>query len=207
VALKSAQQQQADPLPLFDGRIRCLTCHQAHKDPQQNDLAERPMLLRGGPYPDTRQFCYRCHSREQYQQVDPHRMTGPSGEIREIDGRPICLFCHRERPEADADPDEVTFQADVAFLCGRCHAAMTGSFLNDHLHAKPKRATRREMRRTEQTRTIALPLARDGRITCSTCHNPHQEGVVMRTAARAGADRQKRLRLPKEELCGACHRP
>lgn len=194
-------------LPLFNGRVRCLTCHQAHRHAAGQDLAEQPQLLRGGPYGDVREFCYRCHSRERYAGIDPHAMIDAEGAVREIEGRPACLFCHREQPDGSTGPDTVTLQADVAFLCRRCHASMSGSFLEQHFHAKPKKVTRREIHRTERLRDVALPLAQDGRITCSTCHNPHQEGVAMREAARAGADRPKRLRMAKEEICGACHAP
>jgi len=42
-----------------------------------------------------------------------------------------------------------------------------------------------------------------GKITCSTCHNPHQEGVFQRGPAAKGADVKGKLRLAN--LCFACH--
>lgn len=195
----------AEGLPLFDGKVRCLTCHRAHTDPAQNDLSSPPHLLRSGPYQDRRQFCFQCHDAEAYLKLDPHRMLDGNGAIRDLDGKQVCLFCHGVRPDTDGDPGSVTFRADVAFLCWRCHAPMAGTFLDGHYHAKPKKRTRHTMRRTEERENVALPLARDGVITCSTCHNPHQDGVITRSAAAAGADRTRRLRMPKEQICGGCH--
>jgi hypothetical protein len=132
-------------------------------------------------------------------------MLSRNGTFADLDGKQVCLFCHRETPDIEGEPGEATFRADVAFLCWRCHAPMAGSFLDSHYHAKPKKKTRREMRRTEEERNIALPLDRDGVITCSTCHNPHQDGVIARKAAAAGAGQVRRLRIPKERICGGCH--
>ena len=49
----------------------------------------------------------------------------------------------------------------------------------------------------------ALPLVPRSRITCSTCHNPHQEGVIFPGPAAAGADSLHRLR--DENICMGCH--
>jgi cytochrome c peroxidase len=93
----------------------------------------------------------------------------------------------------------------VAFLCWRCHAPMAGSFLNSHFHVKPKKPTRATIMETENRLGIELPLARDGMLTCSTCHNPHQAGVLTRTAVIAGAGAPKRLRIAGVSMCQACH--
>jgi hypothetical protein len=192
--------------PLFDGQVRCLTCHQAHTDPGQNKLGEPSMLLRGGPYADLRELCFKCHYQESYAAINPHIMRTPDNAIRDVNGKPVCLLCHSEKPDPLGDPADVRFRADVAFLCWRCHASMMGTFMGKHFHVKPKRATRTMLQRTEQEREILLPLANDGMLTCSTCHNPHEQGVIVRTAANAGADSPRRLRMPKEAICSACHR-
>lgn len=40
-----------------------------------------------------------------------------------------------------------------------------------------------------------LPLDRDGRMTCATCHDPHD-----------GRGMEAMLRVEPEELCGLCHK-
>jgi len=192
-------------LPLFDGQIRCLTCHQAHTDAEHNTLGGTPKLLRGGPYPDQRAMCFQCHGQDDYTKIDPHKMLTAAGSVREIDGKPVCLLCHTKKPDPAGDPDLVEFKADVAFLCWRCHTPMAGSFLNNHFHVKPKKPTKTALADTENRLGIVLPLARDGMLTCSTCHNPHQTGVLTRTAVQAGADAPKRLRIAAASICGACH--
>lgn len=191
--------------PLFDGQIRCLTCHQAHSDPRHNKLNGAPKLLRGGPYPDQRALCFLCHGQDDYTKIDPHKMLSADGSVRELNGKPVCLLCHTALPDPKGDPDLVEFRADVAFLCWRCHAPMAGSFLNMHFHVKPKKPTRATIMNTESRLGIELPLARDGMLTCSTCHNPHQAGVLTRTAVQAGADAPKRLRIAAKSICEACH--
>ncbi|HBB67311.1 MAG: hypothetical protein A2X58_05650 [Nitrospirae bacterium GWC2_56_14] len=192
--------------PLFEGQVRCLTCHQAHSDPGQNKLNEPTKLLRGGPYADLRELCFKCHYQETYAEINPHVMRTSDNNIRDVNGKPVCLLCHSEKPDPQGDPADVRFRADVAFLCWRCHASMMGTFMGKHFHVKPKRATRTALQRTEQERDIVLPLANDGMLTCSTCHNPHQQGIIVRVAAAAGADAPRRLRMSKEAICSACHR-
>ncbi len=191
--------------PLFDGQIRCLTCHQAHNDPGHNKLNGAPKLLRGGPYSDQRALCLRCHRQDEYENIDPHKMLSADGSIRKVNGEPVCMICHTAQPDPKGDPDLVEFRADVAFLCWRCHAPMAGSFLNSHFHVKPKKPILTAIASTEDQLGIELPLARDGMLTCSTCHNPHQTGVLARTAVQAGADAPKRLRIATASLCQACH--
>ena len=128
--------------PLFDGQIRCLTCHQAHADASHNKLRGTSKLLRGGPYPDQRAMCFRCHGQDDYTKINPHKMLTPDGAVREVNGKQVCLLCHTTKPDPAGDPDLVEFRADVAFLCWRCHAPMAGSFLSRHFHVKPKRKTR-----------------------------------------------------------------
>jgi len=192
-------------LPLFDGQIRCLTCHQAHTDAGHDKLGGAPKLLRGGPYTDQRAMCFQCHGQDDYTKIDPHKMLTANGSVREIDGKPVCLLCHTKKPDPAGDPDLVEFRADVAFLCWRCHTPMAGSFMNKHFHVRPKKTTRTALANTENRLGIELPLARDGMLTCSTCHNPHQTGVLRRTAVQAGADAPKRLRIAAASICEACH--
>jgi hypothetical protein len=44
------------------------------------------------------------------------------------------------------------------------------------------------MHQSEERLLVILPIVPRERITCSTCHNPHQTGVIQREAAAKGAD-------------------
>lgn len=199
------ENRDAGTLPLFDGQVRCLTCHKAHADPGKAEFSEPPKLLRGGPYEDRRALCFACHEQKNVAGVNPHKMLAYDNSIREINGKPICMICHARNPVLEDDPMDMQYNADIAFMCWRCHSPMQGGFLDRHFHVVPRKITRMVIRKTEKDRDINLPLARDGMMTCSTCHNPHQEGVLTATAAAAGADAQFRLRVDRETICRACH--
>jgi hypothetical protein len=189
------------PFPLHEGRITCLTCHEIHGGPGHTGTLH---LLRGGPYPDRRTICFKCHLRERYATINPHRMLDSNGNIRKVNGKPVCLLCHSKVPNPAVDrTEDVRFRADVGFLCWRCHPPMPGSFFQAHFLVKPSPQVLKNMQQAEERLVVILPLVPRGRITCSTCHNPHQKGVIVREAAAKGADARYRLRLPS--ICFACH--
>jgi predicted CXXCH cytochrome family protein len=190
------------PFPLYNGEIRCLTCHEIHGGP---DHKGTPKLLRGGPYEDRRTICFKCHYREQYANINPHIMLTDTGKVRQVNGKPVCLLCHSRQPDPETDwTDTVGFRADVGFLCWRCHPPMPGIFFKQHFLVKPSKETLETMQETEERLIVTLPLVPRGRITCSTCHNPHQKGVIRHEAPAKGADALYKLRLPS--ICFACHR-
>ncbi|MGC2062210.1 MAG: cytochrome c3 family protein [Thermodesulfovibrionales bacterium] len=192
----------AFPFPLRNGKVTCLTCHEIHGG-ESNEGTFR--LLRGGPYSDRRTICFKCHSRDQYSAVDPHKMLDEQGKIRMINGSSVCLICHAREPNPAVDwTSDVRFKADVGFLCWRCHPPMPGIFFTQHFLVKPTASTLQIMNEAEERLLLVLPIVPRGRITCSTCHNPHQEGVILHDGAAKGADATSKLRSPS--LCFACHR-
>lgn len=185
------------PFPLYEGQVKCLTCHIENHDG----------TLRGGPYVDRREICFKCHYKEQYADIDPHFMRYENGRIREVNDKPICLICHAKTPNPNVDrTKDVLFRADIAFLCWRCHAPMVNPIFNQHFLTKPSVKMLRNIEKNEQDMNVIIPLVRRGRLTCSTCHNPHQEGVILNEASAKGTDSPNRLRLQTPSLCFACHR-
>ena len=63
------------------------------------------------------------------------------------------------------------------------------------------------MKEFEEQYKVILPLVPRGKISCATCHNPHELGVQRRSEADAGADSHKRLRISKMNsgICLGCH--
>jgi hypothetical protein len=82
---------------------------------------------------------------------------------------------------------------------------MPDNFFAGHYLAKPSKKTYRYMKDYGQANNVSLPLLNRNRITCSTCHNPHQSGIIKNTAAASGADKQALLRMPKDKICSSCH--
>jgi predicted CXXCH cytochrome family protein len=187
------------PFPLYKGRVRCLTCH-------TEDHMGSQFMLRGGPYPDRRGICFKCHHEDEYTDIYPHFMLESDGSIRQVHNKPVCLVCHAKMPDPRVDrTKDVVFRADVAFLCWRCHSVMSTAILNRHVLMKPSLSMLRYLEQNEQKLSVTIPLVPRDRITCSTCHNPHQKGVIIYPPSAKGADAPDRLRLPSPTLCTVCH--
>ncbi|MBA4372067.1 MAG: hypothetical protein C0402_04325 [Thermodesulfovibrio sp.] len=195
---------------LFEGKIRCLTCHDPHAGP---GYTETPKFLRGG-YPldmppnlrDRRRLCFECHSREKYADTNLHKMIDKEGKQVQISGKSVCLHCHKTVPDPEIHRrSDVRFRADIAFICWRCHPPMPGGFFIEHFLAKPTKRVLDEMDRNEKSMHVKFPLLPRGRITCSTCHNPHQKEVMREDRAMTGAGEPKLLRLPAATICTGCH--
>ena len=185
---------------LYSGNMECLTCHQIHAG-EDYGLGTRNFLV-GGPYADRRDICFRCHQKEAYKDINPHDdMLEENGDLKHA----TCLVCHAEVPDPRVDRTrDVKFRATVAFLCWRCHPLMAQDFMDKHYLKEPSASRSVEMRWSEEDHNIILPLDSTRRITCSTCHNPHQPGVILDERAKKGAGTKKRLR--SEDICVKCHR-
>jgi hypothetical protein len=67
-----------------------------------------------------------------------------------------------------------------------------------------------EIARATKRTPRSIPLDEAGRITCSSCHNPHEKGLLPGGNPRAvGAEPKQaanhRLRIPQGSVCVACH--
>jgi cytochrome c peroxidase len=70
---------------------------------------------------------------------------------------------------------------------------------------RPTAKTIATMKKMEEELRVVLPLDAEGKMTCATCHNPHEKGVISaESPAATGAGSKYRLRLP-EPPCIACH--
>jgi predicted CXXCH cytochrome family protein len=189
-----------DPsFPLVSGKMDCLTCHQMHSE--DIHYSGTKYFLRGGPYSDRRDICFRCHKAESYKGLNPHeQMIGKDNDLNRF----TCLVCHLYAPDPKVDTFKtVKFRASVAFLCWRCHPPMIADFLDKHFLKVPSKKTFEEMLKGEAEYKVILPLDSKGRVTCSTCHNPHQPGVMVKEWAKKGEGAAKRLR--DQAICSVCH--
>lgn len=188
------------PFPLYSGKVECLTCH------VENHMGSQYML-RGGPYSNRREICFKCHYEEDYAQIYPHNMLGTNDSIIEVNGKPVCLVCHAKTPDPKVDRTrDVVFRADVAFLCWRCHSLMAQPPLNRHILMKPSANMLRDIEHYEREMEVTIPLVPRERITCSTCHNPHEKGVITYEPSARGADEPQRIRLQSPAICLVCHK-
>ena len=120
--------------------------------------------------------------------------------------RCVCIATQKKPDEKTATYNDVTFIGNTRALCRRCHPIKgnhPGDF--DHMAVPPSAKWLKHMADMQTTYDIILPLAKDGKMTCITCHNPHEKGVIAADKPSAkGADSKYRERLPGI-LCIECH--
>ena len=186
-------------MPLEKEAVVCITCH---KPPECTGATgkENPRFLRGGPYNTVEEFCARCHEGKNFAALNPHDQIDDSGEVYQKK----CLYCHVTVPDVSAGGDGLKYTDTLTALCVSCHQTGAHPSGVDHLTALPK-AMRDNLVEYEERRKVKLPLEDDTRVTCSTCHNPHERGLL-KGPGSIGADEEKRLRLTTyNEQCTPCH--
>lgn len=206
----SKEKKEMIPIdfPLQDGKLTCITCHDMYKQCQpeeKNKLNKK--FLRGYPFLHRTDLCFRCHDEKKYKRLDPHKQIDAEGNII----KEKCLYCHVEKPdEKTATFKDIKVIGNLEVLCFRCHFEK-GKFhpINATHLRKPSNKTVKSMKAAERKYGIILPLNYKGRITCATCHNPHEKGVIPAEKPGAkGASVKYRFRFPLEigQICVACHK-
>ena len=186
-----------DTMPLLNGNLTCETCHdsslQEGGEKKTSTGRTNPKFLRDG-FVTRNEFCFRCHIQEQYGKLNAHNQVDKTGSIIEQS----CLFCHSSLPDIEvAGTVNEEFDIDsIDDYCTVCH--MMSEYrdehpVGDHL-VEPSREVLEAIDSSLERIGVILPLFND-RITCATCHNPHQEGVIRIKAAARGAGTRGRLRL------------
>jgi hypothetical protein len=193
-------------LPLQDGKVTCATCHnifiQCHDKPLEKIFLKENKFLRGAPYRDRTELCFKCHDIAQYRRYNPHLQLNNKEQIIEV----RCLYCHTEVPdEKRANSEDVKLRANPKEICLGCHGRITeNQWHAKHLRKPPDQILKRIEELQDQYQVI-LPLDADGKITCPTCHNPHQKGVIPdKRAGAKGAGEKFRQRLT-DNMCIRCH--
>lgn len=208
--------------PAPQGMLGCLTCHDMVRGCEVGDSS--PALdrlhLRGDAPPQSSAYCAQCHVEAPHARLNPHTILAKTEPA--ADGS--CRFCHDPTPDIPVDGRRrgaANLIAAEPVLCLRCHdyhvdyfePGHTGAPISDKILAQ-LRGHRPTDGNGETVRTrLALPLSSEGRVTCSTCHNPHGEKLFAEgTELSAGAmgppqDGRYALRIPGLQLCQTCHGP
>lgn len=225
----AAMTQQIGPdFPLEQGRLTCLTCHDVARvcKAQRGEMTSNHNFLRR-PTPDPARFCFQCHVPKNYRPFNPHDQLQ--------DGQPkadTCLWCHVGTPDLSAKPGEDSARAlrgKGTEICGNCHTvgpdhpvqAHTGAIPPDQmvwymsayeLKSKMRLPFERllEYARTAKRLPRSIPLDEGDRITCYSCHNPHEKDLLPSWDPRSlGAEPKQatnhRVRSREGPLCVACH--
>jgi hypothetical protein len=173
------------------------------------------------------QLCQNCHDLSEFEPTNPHLMLTADREV--IAGR--CLVCHTEVLDrsAGARTGRAALRGGETAVCLSCHAKHKDQFNPGHLGSKVKPEMLAYIRAREVVglaapigsallaqakaaggRPTLLPLAADGTIACTTCHNPHQAGAF--PAGTPLAYRPMRVvdgravsPVRGDQWCGHCH--
>ena len=192
--------------PLQEGKMTCISCHdifvQCRDSESDRLLMQGQMLLRGLPYDKRIDFCFRCHDKDRYQKYNPHKQIDPEGNV--IKTR--CLYCHAEAPDSSQTTwEDVQLIGGFTELCMGCHYQAAKQPLHERHLRRPSEPILARMKLLQIEFNIVLPLDRKGMITCSTCHNPHQKGLIPdQRAGATGAGAAHRHRI-QDNLCIKCH--
>lgn len=166
-------------LPLSaEGKIRCLTCHDP--TPQGGSGVAIRGRVAGQPI---NAICFRCHDRADLAGRNPHSA---------MTDRTACKFCHDTMTDpTNEEAARVSFISNTRLICLRCHPQENHPMGVDHI-VTPRMA-------------IPEPFKLDGKgkLTCTTCHNPH---IDVREGP-AGV-RKHRFVVAGEggAICTLCHR-
>ena len=189
--------------PLEEGVVSCTTCHDIYLQCQSSKfIPANKKFLRGGPYSKRTDICFRCHDNNKYKKLNPHNQLSASGEILEKQ----CLYCHIEKPdEKTATYATITLIGDIKMVCQRCHNIEHKHPAGADHFKKPTGKMLKRMKVTEIIYGTILPLDFDERVTCITCHNPHEKGVIpMEREGATGAGEAYKQRFATQ-ICKACH--
>jgi hypothetical protein len=188
--------------PLMDEKVTCLTCHGVRLQMYNNATEEEGNrnFLRGDKPVSLDFFCFNCHKEERFQKVNPHQLRGNS------ENRPPCFRCHTENLYSGF---ETSFQASVKTrnpsLCIGCHWNLGEEHIGHVLLEANELSEKEAVLQGFEQEGIDLPLP-DGRMHCTTCHNPHPPGIIGRKEAARGAGEKHFLRIvDSQKLCSTCH--
>jgi DmsE family decaheme c-type cytochrome len=194
----SPAQGLAKPTPAAAGATlvgddTCLTCHEAQKRGYSDTMHGRTDHPRS---PASKQGCETCHGPGSLHADDPEK----PGLIRAFlkdpprEGNEACVTCHSRGTHALW---EGSVHESRNLSCATCHSVH--AFKSQDAQLKTVRemdtcATCHRDKVAKVDRSGHMPL-REGKMSCSTCHNPHGTTNV----------RQLRIGDSIAETCTSCH--
>ncbi|MBI5408079.1 MAG: hypothetical protein HZA14_01785 [Nitrospirae bacterium] len=204
----------------YNAQIICQTCHKVH-----NNKIEQKLLLIKRDNKST--LCLTCHTDKQSIENTKHNLQHSAPGEKNLDGKTVaeagpCSACHLPHKEARKAGEGTDF---VTQLCLSCHTkgkVAEKAEVLDYRHPVDVNPFEREDKDLLLTvigvekDKLALPLFnsygvqdRDGRVTCTTCHDPHRwradstEGEIRKDVG--GDQTTSFLRKSSPDICGECH--
>ena len=210
--------------------LTCFSCHDVAWGCRAGQLPAVPKrdFLRGAHVSHPLAFCFHCHAREDYRPFNAHDQL-EAGETK----TDMCAWCHVSVPDVDSRLKEdasYALRSKSFGVCRNCHRVAKGHPTGDsHMYATPSAKMMWHMSayeiqprmrlpfkqllgyvRAAKRAPRSIPLDENGRITCYSCHNPHEKGLLPYWNPRSvGAEPKQaanyRLRAHEGIACRACH--
>lgn len=205
------------------GQLICQSCHKVHMNKNEAQL----LLIQKGTQSA---FCLTCHPDKQNIAETKHNLAVSAPKERNLEGKTVaqagtCSACHLPHKSAR----KLTGKGDFTTrLCLSCHSKgnvaekvdLAGKTHPLDVYPFEKRDTNGILTTVSVEKdNLKLPLFnkygvqdRNGKITCSTCHETHrlpQDGLASETANKSSAETptvKSFLRKPLPDICGECHR-
>lgn len=223
-------QKIPSDIPLENGKLTCLSCHDISSEckAEQSLATANRNLLRGARISHPMEFCFRCHVQENYQTFNAHDQLEADKPKTDT-----CIWCHDRVPDVNSSIKEgasYALRGKSSNLCNNCHTVEKNHPTGDsHMHATPTEKMMWHMSayelqprmnlsfkqlleyvRAANRAPRSIPLDENGRITCYSCHNPHEKGLLPNWNPRSiGAEPKHavnhRLRAHEGTACRVCH--
>lgn len=187
-----APPQPAAPSVAYVGESTCLTCH----DDKKQGYVGSPHSRTADPRsPAARQGCESCHGPGGNHVTDP--VNNPVKRFSKLPPKEVnatCTTCHNRGEHAFWDGSQ---HESRGLSCVNCHSIHAPQSELKHLKAEtqPKLCVNCHRDKVAKLDRSGHMPVREGKMTCSTCHNPH------------GSTNVRLLRKGDSiaELCTSCH--
>lgn len=132
----------------------------------------------------------------------------PKRFLKEVTSRRtnVCSNCHVKAKET-AIFKEILIIEDFVILCQGCHGKGYNSLhpANANHLVKPSNKIMTFMKDGKNRFGIILPIGNDGNVTCVTCHNPHEKGIIPVGMIGAEGAGEKHFYRAPQQTCAVCH--
>lgn len=184
--------------PFTDNKFSCITCH---KPNCKTDISNTN-FLRKQPTQTDLDFCFECHKSSDYIQTNPHHQLNDNG----TENSESCLLCHDDVPDKNSVVD--IYLPEINNRCKRCHVMHHHEA--DHIDKDVSKYPLifERFQHTLSYYNISMPLNEAKEIQCNTCHYTHERDIVNTNQALYESHNENDffLRLPKVNICYACHK-
>ena len=198
----AAKSKKAATIPghaSYVGSSECVTCHLRQTESYSRTLHGR-IFLKNPRNPEEKLGCESCHGPgSEHVRLDGGKDVGGINSFRDNAKQPVeernavCLSCHERglRNYWRASTHETR-----GLACTNCHQIMRKNSIQNQFVKSTEQETCYQCHkkiRAQSYRSSHMPI-REGKVTCSSCHNPH--GTVNESLLKE---------VTANDVCYTCH--